>query len=172
MSTLFFWVAPIHQLLLAGLTTISIGQEMAVETSSCPYPETGNLSLGAHSAAELVTEHNWSFEEERSDQQSLCWVAGVGQIPMAPDAIFSFSNVENDLRNLEISASSTCETALLVQDGDGGWHHNQKNDVLGRGLDPNVLHIENAPAGTYRVWIGSQGQESCQMDLRLETTDR
>ncbi|MBO6795537.1 hypothetical protein [Maricaulis sp.] len=83
-----------------------------------------------------------------SDVRSGCrgWVAGP------PDFELSFSAGSLPLI---ISANSSSDTTLLINDPNGNWHCD--DDGGNAGLNP-ALTFHNAMSGTYDIWIGSYRQ--------------
>ncbi|MBR9826525.1 MAG: peptidase S1 [Alphaproteobacteria bacterium] len=76
----------------------------------------------------------------------------AGWVASAPDFQLTFSAGSLPLI---ISAASSTDTTLLVNDPNGNWHCN--DDGGNQGLNP-ALTFYNAMSGTYDIWIGSYSQ--------------
>lgn len=75
------------------------------------------------------------------------WVAG------APD--FELNYQAGSSLPLIVSASSSSDTTLLINDPNGNWHCD--DDGGNSGLNP-ALTFHNPQSGTYDIWIGSYSQ--------------
>ena len=80
--------------------------------------------------------------------QASTWNASCGGwVTQQPDHLFVASGA---FGNLRIMTKSDSDTTLVVQRPDNTYACNDDTD----GLNP-VVEIANAPAGTYRIWIGA-----------------
>jgi hypothetical protein len=73
-----------------------------------------------------------------------------GWISSTPDHLLAAGT---PFGNLRVMTHSESDTTLVIQKPDGSYACNDDTD----GLNPLVV-IANAPAGTYKIWIGSYAQ--------------
>lgn len=76
----------------------------------------------------------------------------AGWVSAAPDFELNFTAGSLPLI---LSAASSSDTTILVNDPNGNWHCN--DDGGNAGLNP-ALSFNNAASGTYDIWIGSYSQ--------------
>ncbi len=89
---------------------------------------------------------------------------GHGWVITSPDFTVAYDNL-NMGRDLEIRATGTCDTVLLVNDATGTWHFNDDADGS---FNPR-LRLSNAPSGSYDIWVGTFGQSNCAATMVMET---
>lgn len=75
-----------------------------------------------------------------------------GFISRAPDVRLNFTAGSLPLI---ISAASSADTTLVINDPNGRWHCDDDGGV--NGLNPSV-RFNNARSGRYEIWIGSYQQ--------------
>jgi hypothetical protein len=86
----------------------------------------------------------------------------AGWVSAAPDFELSFSAGSLPLI---LSANSSSDTTILVNDPNGNWHCN--DDGGNAGLNP-ALTFHNPASGTYDIWIGSYREgENAQASLSI-----
>ena len=86
----------------------------------------------------------------------------AGWVSAAPDFELSFTAGSLPLI---LSANSSSDTTILVNDPNGNWHCN--DDGGNAGLNP-ALTFNNPASGTYDIWIGSYRQgENAQASLSI-----
>ncbi|WP_233350725.1 hypothetical protein [Maricaulis maris] len=85
-----------------------------------------------------------------------------GWVSAAPDFELSFTAGSLPLI---LSAASSSDTTILVNDPNGNWHCD--DDGGNAGLNP-ALTFNNAQSGTYDIWIGSYSQgDNAQATLSI-----
>ena len=77
----------------------------------------------------------------------------AGWVSAAPD--FELRYTAGSSLPLILSAASSSDTTILVNDPNGNWHCN--DDGGNSGLNP-ALTFHNPASGTYDIWIGSYRQ--------------
>lgn len=78
-----------------------------------------------------------------------------GYVAAAPDVSVNYSNGSLPLI---LSANSSSDTTILVNDPNGNWYC---DDDSGEGLNPS-LRFEKPLSGRYDVWIGTYGSDTYQ----------
>jgi len=87
--------------------------------------------------------------QRASEARSGC----AGWVSSAPD--FELRYTAGSSLPLILSAASSADTTILVNDPNGNWHCN--DDGGNSGLNP-ALTFHNPASGTYDIWIGSYRQ--------------
>ena len=77
----------------------------------------------------------------------------AGWVSSAPDFELQYS--AGSSLPLILSAASSSDTTILVNDPNGNWHCD--DDGGNSGLNP-ALTFHNPPSGTYDIWIGAYSQ--------------
>ena len=92
-------------------------------------------------------------------------IEGVGFVVESPDVSVAYDS-QSMGRDLEFRVEGACDTVLLVNAPDGGWHFNDDTNEL----DPAIL-LPGAESGRYDIWIGTLDTETCNAVLTAETFD-
>lgn len=148
-------------MVMAALAAASI---LPTTASACPaWQNAGREYLGSLSGSFLYTPRFYGVIAGGNQNLSGCNVPGVGYVISDPDFEFDFQN-DGGYGRLEISVHGDCDTVLLVNDAYGNWHFNDDTN----GFQP-VVNIFGAPSGTYDVWVGTYGPNTCSAEIELET---
>ncbi len=89
---------------------------------------------------------------------------GDGFVAREPDFTLSYSGGKNKAA-LEFRTQSECDTILLVLAPNNTWHF---DDDGGDNLNA-LLRLAKAGDGTYRIWVGTASEGTCQTEFILET---
>ena len=90
---------------------------------------------------------------------------GQGFLKASPDLTLDFTE-NSAARSLEFRTDSECDSVLLVNNSEAGWHYDDDSN----GNSDAMLRINNAQNGRYHVWVGTYYPEpSCSSVLSIET---
>lgn len=92
-----------------------------------------------------------------------CGFNHIGYVISQPDFEFSIDGLQGYNR-LNIRVNGSCDTVLLVNDSSGQWWFS--DDANGR--DP-AIDVYNPSNGTWDIWVGTYGPDTCSATLTLET---
>ncbi|MEM6608033.1 MAG: hypothetical protein AAF689_05585 [Pseudomonadota bacterium] len=151
--------------LIAAGATLAASFMIPDAAEACPdWQYAGRANLGTLSGSYLYTPRYWNVVAGGNVDLGRCNAPGVGYVVSDPDFEFSFQN-DRGYGRLEISVNGNCDTVLLVNDANGTWHF---NDDANGSLNP-VVNVYGAPSGTYDVWVGTYGPNTCNAQIELET---
>jgi len=145
-----------------GLATLIAGFG-ASAASACPDWQLNGTPL-SYSADELMTPQAIDVVAGGNVDLSGCPMGGHGYVITQPDFDFDFRDNARQ-RELTLRVEGSCDTVLLVNDARGDWHF---SDDANDSLDP-AIHILEAPAGAYDIWVGTYSPATCQAQLILTT---
>ena len=90
-------------------------------------------------------------------------VPGHGHVAQRPDFTLNFAR--NDPRyDLEFRVEASCDPVLLVRGPSGQWSFNDDSEGLN-----SRLRLPAAPTGSYDIWVGTFGTNTCPATLIVET---
>ena len=148
--------------LVFGLATLIAGLG-ASAASACPNWQLNGTPI-SYSGDDLTTPQAINVVAGGNVDLSSCPMGGHGYVISQPDFDFNFSDNARQ-RELTLRVEGTCDTVLLVNDAQGNWHFSDDEDGT---LNP-AIHILQAPAGAYDIWVGTFGAQTCQAQLILST---
>lgn len=88
---------------------------------------------------------------------------GAGYFTSQPDFSFDLSGMAG-LR-LVVSATSNCDSALLINTSSANWYYDDDDNG---NLDPKIT-LTRPVDGRIDIWMGTYDGEYCNANLRLET---
>lgn len=151
---------PLQQALLGSLATlVAVAPAMAQTANFSPLA----LGPGSTSASGIgFTAGFYSLSDiaSRDNQGNICF----GFATADPDHILTLAQ---DVAQLTVQVDSGGnDTALLIQ-GPGATIHCGQD--ISRSNPDEMIQARNWPAGTYRIWVGTQ-QEGGNYDYTLNVT--
>ena len=91
---------------------------------------------------------------------------GSGYFTTAPDFSFDLSGLNG--KQLVLSVTSRCDSALLINTGSVNWFYDDDDNG---NLDPRIV-LTRPSNGIIDVWVGTYDGEYCDAVLSLETFNR
>lgn len=91
---------------------------------------------------------------------------GEGFFAIQPDFAFDFSGLAGF--GLEISASSDCDTVLLINTSSSNWYYDDDDS----GDDQPQIVLTKPVDGQIQIWVGTYDGAYCNAQLKLETFSR
>lgn len=110
-----------------------------------PDPYNANVTAGGGLDAQNASSNCTGHIASAPDYQ-LNWTAGSGSLPLI------------------ISATSSADTTLVINDANGNWICNDDGD--GQGLNP-VVRIEHPASGRYDIYVGTFGESTAPAALHV-----
>lgn len=137
---------------------------------ACPNIGFSGPTINA-SATQLYSAQNYNVTAGGSSDVSRCGirtyngVSPTGWVAQSPD--FELNYYKDANYSLELRVVSNCDSVLLINDGDGDWFFD--DDSNGNSANDALLRINNPASGTYDIWIGTFGPQTCTAQLQIET---
>lgn len=145
-----------------ALTSLLAG---GAQAQQCPELSQGGVAL-SYSSDALYTPRSQNVLAGGGVDLAQCGaLPGIGFVGLGPD--FTLSYEAGAGRALSISATSDCDTVILVNGPSGAWEFD--DDSAGN-LDPMVW-FDTAASGRYDIWVGTVADALCDATLTLETFD-
>ncbi|WP_127106844.1 LCCL domain-containing protein [Pararhodobacter zhoushanensis] len=129
----------------------------------CPDPN-ANGQLLTYTGQQLWTPQRHGVTAGGAVTLGACPnVPGHGHVAQRPDFTLNFAR--NDPRyDLEFRVEANCDPVLLVRGPSGQWSFNDDSEGLN-----SRLRLPAAPTGSYDVWVGTFGTNTCPATLIVET---
>lgn len=142
----------------------------AAAAAACPSVGLSGATINA-SASQLYSAQNYNVVAGGSSDLGYCnirtynGVLPAGWVAQAPDFELNYRKDAN--YSLEFRVVSNCDSVLLINDGEGDWFFD--DDSNSRSANDALLRINNPAAGTYDIWVGTFGPQTCSAQLQIET---
>lgn len=148
---------------LAVLVTLPVDAAAA-----CPNPDMAALRVLRANGVSLRMGQSQRVQAGGSDTLEACAHLGLSDVPTelfndAPSMVADLSGMMG--LAIEISSTSNCPTALLVQTQNGAWYY----DNRGRGVGSPRLMLRRPGTGKIMIWVGTPEGQSCRSRVRLVT---
>ncbi len=91
---------------------------------------------------------------------------GAGYFTTPPDFTFDISGMSR--YKLEISVTSQCDSALLINTASGSWYYDDDDNG---NYDPKIF-LTRPLDGYLDVWVGTYDGDYCDATLKLESFSR
>lgn len=137
----------------------------SAQAQECPDFTQNGVEL-SYDSNELYSPRTHEVLAGGAVNLALCGeLPGIGFVGAGPD--FTVTYTAGSGRALSISATSACDTVILVNGPTMTWEF---DDDSAGDLDP-VVWFADADSGIYDIWIGTIDEALCDAALTLETFD-
>lgn len=135
----------------------------ASAASACPAWEEVALRGINQTGATLQGGRDYAVIAGGDQALRTCGFAHTGHVMTRPDFEFHVTGMAR-YGQLRLGVSGECDTVLLVNASDGRWYFDDNS----AGADP-VITFFRGLEGTYDIWVGTSGPQTCAATLRLES---
>ena len=148
------------RLILTACLVLLLGTGLS---SACPAWEQVALRGINQTGETLSVGRDYAVVAGGDQNLRACGFPHTGFAMSRPDFEFYLTGMDRAARLL-LTVNGTCETVLLVNGTDGGWYFDANSH---RG-QPRIEFFRQLE-GTYDVWVGTRGPETCSATLTLES---
>jgi hypothetical protein len=131
--------------------------------AACPDWQRSAMQNFYTNGQDLWSPNSYSVMAGGNQLLRNCGFSEPGYVISSPDFEFSIDGLQGYNR-LNIRVDGSCDTVLLVNDSTGQWWFNDDSN----GFDPSI-DIYNPVNGTWDIWVGTYGPNTCSATLTLET---